>query len=144
MSGQVLARFKPGASVATHLLVAAMLWSGIGIYLIIRGLLLFGAGTPWLLAAALALGAVKAHWLLARAARRNIERILAMADGACLGGVYSWRMWGLVIVMMLVGRGLRMAGLAGQWVGLAYLAVGLALFLASRLFWQAWRPGKNG
>lgn len=137
-------RWKPGASLSTHLLVAALLWSFIGIYLLVRGAMLYGAGSFWLPVAALAAGALKAHWLLAGSARKNIKRILAMKENSCLGAVYSLKMWGLVLLMMLAGRALRSAGLPEQWVALAYLAVGFALFLASRLFWQQWRPGAPG
>ncbi|MDZ7642297.1 MAG: hypothetical protein U5J62_09785 [Desulfurivibrio sp.] len=132
-------RWKPGASSATHLLVAALLWSFIGIYLLARGVLLYD-GPWWPVPLALAAGAGKAHWLLAPAAARNITRILALQENSCLGAVYSLKMWGLVVLMMLAGRFLREFGMAEQVVALAYLMVGCALFLASRLYWQQWRP----
>ena len=138
MFAKAVQRLKPGASVRTHLLLASVLWSFIGIYLLSRGALLYGDGVIWLPVAALAVGALKAHFLLARSARNNIARLLALKENSCLGAVYSLKMWALVILMMVSGRVLRSFGFPEQWVALVYLAVGCALFLASRLFWQQW------
>ncbi|HET97885.1 MAG TPA: hypothetical protein ENN98_04195 [Desulfurivibrio alkaliphilus] len=136
----VAQRWKPGVSISTHLLVAALLWSFIGIYLLVRGVLLYGDGLWWPPLLALLIGILKGHYLLARSARRNIERLLSMKDNSCLGAVYSLKMWLLVLLMMLGGRALRVVGTPEQWVALVYLAVGFALFLSSRLFWRKWRP----
>lgn len=143
----ILRRFgwlKPGASVTTHLFVAALLWSLIGIYLAVRGVLLRESGPLWPLALAVAIGVGKSRLVLDRAARKNITRILARQEGSCLGGVYSWRMWGFIVLMMLVGRLFRTSGLSGWIVGMVYLAVGTALFWSSRLPWQQWRATKAG
>lgn len=136
---QVAHKFKPGASPATHFLLAAVLWSFIGAYLLARGALLYDGAHFWPVLVALLLGAGKARWVLARSARKNIARIQAMADNSCLGAVYSLKMWFFVLLMMLAGRGLRQVGLADMWVALVYLAVGSGLFLASWLFWRQWR-----
>jgi len=129
---------KPGASVASHLLVAALLWSLIGVYLSVRGVLLRESGSFCLPLLAVAVGVGKSGLVLDRTARQNITRILGREDGSCLGGVYSWRMWGFVVLMMMAGRLLRHSGLPGWIVGLVYLAVGTALFWSSRLLWQQW------
>lgn len=135
---------KPGASVVAHLFVASLLWSLIGTYLAVRGILLCGVGSPWTLLAAVAVGAVKSVLVLDRTARRNLDRIMARGGGRCLGGVYSWRMWGFIVLMMLLGRWLRHSGLDGALVGLVYLAVGTALFASSRLFWRQWWLARQG
>jgi len=135
-----LSWLKPGADVQTHLLIAASLWSFIGIYLLIRGLLLFGSGPLWQLAAALLLGGGKGYFVLDKAARRNIKRIKAFDQATCIGAVYTWKMWLLVVLMMFSGRYLRSVHDLGPLVGLLYVAVGWGLFFASRLFWQSWRP----
>ncbi len=127
---------------ATHLLAAASLWSLIGIYLTVRGVLLCGAGPFWPMALAVAAGACKSRLILDHSARKNRTRILARQDGSCLGGVYSWRMWGFIVLMMLLGRLLRTSGLSDWVVGMVYLAVGTALFWSSRLLWQQWLATK--
>lgn len=132
-----LRRLKPGAAIQTHLLTAALMWSCMGGYLMARGYGLVDAG--WLLpCVAVGIGTVKALLVLDRAARRNVIRIMARQDGACLGGVYSWKMWGMVACMAVGGRLLRSSGLPAAPVAVLYGAVGSGLLLASRLIWRQW------
>lgn len=133
-----LARLKPGASTNTNLLVAALMWSFIGFYLMVRGYLLGPPLPGMFLLLALGLGTIKAFWLIERAARKNIARIVARPDGMCLGGVYSWGMWGMVVCMMVGGRLLRNSAVPPLVVGVVYVAVGWALLLSSRLIWREW------
>jgi len=133
-----LARLKPGASTKTNLLVAALMWSFIGLYLMVRGYLLSESLSGLFLALALVLGTRKAFWVIERAARKNIARIVARPDGMCLGGVYSWGMWGMVVCMMLGGRLLRNSSVPPLVLSVIYVAVGWALLLSSRLIWQEW------
>ncbi|MFA6497825.1 MAG: hypothetical protein WC256_07565 [Desulfurivibrionaceae bacterium] len=137
-----LARLKPGASISTNLLVAALMWSFIGLYLMVRGYLLDEAVSWVFLVLALGFGTLKAFWLIERAARKNIARIVVRPDGMCLGGVYSWRMWGMVVCMMLGGRLLRKSSVPPLVVSVIYVAVGWALLLSSRLIWREWNARK--
>ncbi len=138
-----LARLKPGASTGTNLLVAALMWSFIGFYLMVRGYLLAPPLPGMFLLLALGLGTMKALWLIERAARKNIARIVARPDGMCLGGVYSWGMWGMVVCMMAGGRLLRNSAVPPLAVGVIYVAVGWALLLSSRLIWREWNATKS-
>jgi uncharacterized membrane protein len=90
----------------------------------------------WVALVALAIGVVKARFLLDRAARQIIERIRDRGDGRCLGGFLSLRTWGLAVVMM-GGGGLLRSALARAVIGPLYLAAGTALVLAARLMWRA-------
>ena len=137
-----LVRLKPGASTRTNLLVAALMWSFIGLYLMVRGYLLHQALSGLFWALALGLGTLKAFWIIERAARKNIARIVARPDGMCLGGVYSWGMWGMVVCMMLGGRLLRNSSVPPLVVSVIYVAVGWALLLSSRLIWREWNARK--
>lgn len=127
---------KPGASRKTHFLTASLTWSTVGLLLIFRGLGMF-ASVEWvLIVIAFVLGTVKALLILDRTAKKNISRILNFQEGSCLGGVYSWKMWLMIIGMIVAGRVLRVSGVAPDFVGVLYVAVGWALFLASRKLWQ--------
>jgi hypothetical protein len=134
-----LAKYKPAASLRTHLLVAAAIWSLVGVMLVVRGLLGFAAPERYLFGlAGVVVGTLKSLLVLDRAARRNIERILACQEKLCLGAVYSAKMWGLVLLMIVGGRLLRVyAPAALGW--LVYLAIGWALLLSSRLIWRQWK-----
>jgi hypothetical protein len=134
----LLARFKPAASVGAHLLIAAVIWSGVGCMLLLRAWkMLSGYSLLWL-ALALAVGTGKSFFVLDRAARKNISRILALNDGTCLGGVYSWKMWGVVALMIIAGMLLRASSLPLLLIGCLYAAIGWALLFSSRLVWLQW------
>ena len=134
-----LARLKPGASTRTNLLVAALMWSFIGMYLMARGYLLVDSLSWVFLLLGLGLGTLKSFLVIERAARKNIARIVARPEGMCLGGVYSWGMWGMVVCMMIGGRLLRNSSVPPLVVSVIYIAVGWALLLSSRLIWQEWK-----
>jgi hypothetical protein len=130
---------------ATHLMLAWMMWVTVGL-----GLIGFGAWwtwtaapvlAPYLVAAAIAVGALKSRLVLDPAARRVIDRIRARGDGRCLGGFLSLRTWGFVVLMIVAGRLLR-GTLARGIVGPLYIAVGCALCLSARLAWRAWRESR--
>jgi len=130
---------KPAVSSRSLLLTAALFWSGIGLMLLGRGWCLTSRDSLVPLALALAVGTAKSLLVLDRTARRNVARLRAMPDGSCLGSVYTWRMWGLVALMMVIGRLLRMSPVPPVYVGSLLMAIGWALFFSSRLIWLEWR-----
>lgn len=138
-----LARLKPKASTTTSLLAAALMWSCIGSFLMVRGYFLHPALSAIFFGLALGLGTVKAYLVIGRAARKNIARIVARPDGMCIGGIYSWRMWGLVVCMMVGGRLLRKSPVPSLIVSVIYIAVGWALLLSSRFVWREWHARKT-
>lgn len=136
-----ITRYKPGAPVHIHLFVAALIWSLVGIFLMANGYLLLElADKQWLVFPAIGLGTIKSIWVLEKVARKNIDRILQFEDRTCIGSVYSYKTWGLIICMIVLGRTLRLYVLPGEYVGMLYLIVGWGLLWASRLIWLArWR-----
>ncbi len=137
---KILLRYKPGASISTHLMLAALIWSVVGFFLMVNGFLLINfAERSWLIFLGLALGTAKGFFILDRVARKNIKRIHGFERKICIGSVYSYKTWLLVIMMIVVGRTLRLTVLPGEVVGVLYLAVGCGLMLSSRLMWLEWR-----
>jgi len=107
--------------------------------LMMRGWGWVGPGRDrWYLLAALAVGTIKSLLILDKTARKTIERIVGMQDGTCLGAIYSWKTWLLVILMIGSGILLRTFFTPGIVIGLLYAAVGWALLFSSRLGWLAW------
>ena len=132
-----LRNLKPGVSIRTHRIVAASIWSMVGTFLLLRGVIYLNAsGKMWLLIGAILLGTLKSLFLLDKSARKNIGRISSLSDGACLGSVYSIKMWGLIACMIIFGRILRLSGLPLEYVGLIFAAIGWALFFSSRVLWK--------
>jgi hypothetical protein len=134
-----LQAIKPGVNRKVHLFAAALLWTVVGMVLLIRG---WGWIDPvvnsWFVPAALALGTLKSVFILDRSAGRVVERIVLLSDGACLGAVYSWKTWMLVVVMITSGILLRTFFEPGKYIGTVYCAIGWALVLSSRFAWLAW------
>jgi hypothetical protein len=136
---KLLAKYKPGASIRTHLLVAASIWTTVGMALFLRGWMGFPEGKRFFFVlGGMAIGTIKSFLVLDRAARKNIQRILACHERYCIGGVYSVRMWGMVLLMIVGGRLVR-SFTPDAFTWLLYLAIGWALVLSSRLVWQRWR-----
>ena len=96
-----------------------------------------GSGRLWLLVA-IVLGTFKSLLILDKVARRSLARIILFKDGTCLGAVYSWKTWLLVVLMMTAGLILRRVTQPGPVIGVLYCAIGWALCLSSRLGWEQW------
>jgi hypothetical protein len=135
-----LAQLKPNASLKTRIFMAALLWSCIGLMLIGRGVLaIAGSGNEWLILVALLLGFAKSAAILDRVAVKNMVRIFEKGEYSCLGGIYSWKTWALVVVMIISGKLLRASSLPVWLVGALYVAVGWGLFWSSRKVWSRLR-----
>jgi xanthine/uracil permease len=140
--------FKPRGSRRVQVLLAGAMWSLVG-----AGLLT--AGTVWiagdgltgidsvLLTASIVVGLVKSRFILDKSARKIVDRIAHRGEGGCLGGFLSPGSWGLVLMMIVLGRVLRHF-LPPVVAGCLYTAVGTGLLLSSRLPWIAWRRMKDG
>ncbi len=140
MLKQTLTKLKPGAPRRIHLLLAATLWSGIGCMLIFRGVSwLVTVKGLWIMIPALIVGTMKSLFILDKTAQKGVRRILEMADGRCLGAVYSIRTWLLVLVMMGTGMALRHSAIPREILGGLYVTIGWALFFSSRHAWRACR-----
>jgi len=125
-----------------HLRLAFGLWALVGIGLLTAGLRwVFEADAATLsvgigLAVALLLGGVKGGLVLPKIARKNIARIQLLPITSPVYATFSVKSWALVLLMILIGRGLRFFGLPLFFVGVLYVAVGLALLLGSRTYLQ--------
>jgi hypothetical protein len=132
-----LKRFTPGVDKRVHLLLSAVLWTAVGMWLLVRGgLWLRSADALWLIIPALLLGSAKSLLILDRTAEKGIQRILRFNGTACVGAVYSIRTWLLVMAMMAMGYLLRHSGTPKPVLGALYITIGWALVLSSRHAWR--------
>ncbi len=135
----VLSSFKPAASRKTLLLVAALIWTVVGVFLFLRGGRVLVVGQHYyMFAAAVILGSIKGIVVLKRSALKNIARILDKRDGVCLGAVFSGQTWGLILLMVVMGKLLRAGGFP-QLYGFIVSGVGVGLLLASIVIWREWK-----
>lgn len=136
---QGLSRLKPGVNRRVHLFAAPLLWTVVGAFLLVRGWDWIGPGQDrWFVLLAIALGTGKSVLILDKTASRSLTRIVRLRDGTCLGAVYSWKTWALVVLMMGSGILLRRYFTPGVVIGTLYAAVGWALLYSSRLGWLEW------
>jgi hypothetical protein len=130
-------KLKPGVSARTHLILASMLWTGIGALLLYRGIMYLRDDRVLLAAlAGIILGTLKSRFVLDRTAIRGVARIKTFGDNTCIGAVYSWKTWLLVLSMMLMGFVLRLSPVSPLLLGLACTAIGWSLLYSSRHGWR--------
>ncbi len=119
------------------LFLAALSWLVVGCSLVFKGGEILAWSPAWL-AAAVVVGTLKAYFILDKIARRNVQRLEGYSERLFVGYMFAGRTWVIILVMILLGRVLRLPGIAPELSGFFSLAVGWGLFVASRLSWQAW------
>ncbi|CAK8723657.1 DUF2269 domain-containing protein [Candidatus Electrothrix laxa] len=136
---KTMTRLRPDVSKSVHLFAAPFIWTAVGIMLMIRGLGWIGFSlTCWLLFIAVFFGTIKSLTILDRSAKKTLRRIMTLNEKSCIGAVYPWKTWLLVILMMASGIALRSMTKPGIFLGTVYFAVGWGLLLSSRHGWEQW------
>ena len=131
--------FKPGVARKIHILSAALLWTILGGVLLYRGVSYLHQGERlWLVLPGIAAGTVKSYLILDRAARRGLQRIRNFSDNTCIGAVYSWKTWLIVLAMGVFGIVMRHLSLPFSIIGILCVAIGWSLVFSSRHGWRAW------
>ncbi|PIE58394.1 MAG: hypothetical protein CSA33_02950 [Desulfobulbus propionicus] len=131
---------KPAANRSVLLFTAPFLWTAIGLMLIYRGYgFLPDHGRLYAMVLAVVVGTAKSLLILDRSAQKSVKRIVNLQDGTCLGAVYSWRTWGMILCMICLGVTVRRLVPHGILIGSLYCAIGWGLCFSSRLGWRAWR-----
>ena len=137
-------KLKPGVARKVHVLSAALLWTAIGGLLFFRGInYLYPSGMFWLGLLGVAAGTAKSFLILDRSARRGLERIQKFSDNTCIGAVYSWKTWLVVLAMIGMGIVMRKTSLPSAVVGTVCIGIGWALVFSSRHAWISWFRWKN-
>jgi hypothetical protein len=143
-------RFTPRAGVRVQMFSAAVLWLVAVCFLIVRGVLFIEAPSStshfsyWIVPIALvavAIGIIKARFILVRYANKAVARIRRRGH-ACYFGFFAPTSWLFVLVMMGGGMLLRQSALVDHawgriFLSTLYIAVGTALAIADRIFWIA-------
>jgi len=139
-----LAHLKPAVPKHWLIAIAGLVWSGAG------GMLCHLAW-EWLrplpplritglLAAGLVLALVLHRFMLARIARRNMDRICTYAERGCVFAFQAWRSYLIILVMIVAGSFLRHTMIPREFLASLYTAMGGALILSSLayyfLFWR--------
>src|SRR4030042_6284910 len=130
-----LDKLKPGVSKTALLLIAGIIWIGIGIMLHLLS-------NSWLRNEALNriilayfIGFVCAliihHFGFLRLVDRNLRRILQMEGRRCAFSFIPWKSYVLIIIMIFIGFLLRHSIMPKLYLAILYIGIGTALILSS-------------
>ena len=126
---------KPEVAREVLLLVAGLVWSGVGIMLGTWAVVWLTAASP---SAAMILGAAGVACALvawrfgfARLSNANIERIERLPVRACLFSFQAWKSYLIMASMIALGLVLRHSAIPKPWLAVVYSTIGGALFLSS-------------
>ena len=128
-------KWKPGVPKAGLLLVAGIMWMGIGLMLdIISYRWLRGERADHALLAAVIgflCGLLIHHFGFLRVVDRNLARILPMEGKRCIFSFMPLKSYLLIAVMMLMGFLLRHSAIPKLYLSILYIGIGTALILSS-------------
>jgi hypothetical protein len=137
----LLRRYNPALPKKWLLILAGGMWSGVG-------LMLFGYAFTWLThplsTITLLLGLLGViisisanHFQFSKLAKKNIERILALNDRACVFSFQAWTGYLIIAVMITAGILLKSSAVPKPYLAVVYVAIGGALLQASANYY--WR-----
>ena len=130
-----LQRLKPSVSRRTLLLLAGLIWIGVGATLLTYAVGWLREGRPAHLFTPVGIGVFAAllihHFGFLRVVDRNLGRILPMEGKRCVFSFMSWKSYLVVGLMMALGFGLRQSPIPKSYLAVLYIGIGLALILSS-------------
>ena len=135
-----LDRWKPGVPKHWLLLLAGLLWFGVGC-------MLDGLAWSWLntetVGKAAVLGSMGItcamgihHFGFLRIVDKNLARILPMQGKRCVFSFMPWKSYLLIVGMSLLGATLRHSPLPKPYLAVLYTAIGTALILSSMRYFS--------
>lgn len=131
----VIEKWKPGVPKNALLLMAGILWIGIGLSMNGLSFSWLGGEKPDQVLLMLAIGFVLAliihHFGFLRIVDRNLGRILPMEGKRCLFSFMPWKSYILIGIMVLVGFSLRQTPIPKNYLSVLYTGIGTALILSS-------------
>ena len=128
---------EPAAKRTTLVLVAGILWSIIGLFLIGRGIkvqLPLVSISYIFIALALIIGILKSKFVFAKIINKNVARIKSLSphkEKICVFAFQAYQSYLLVILMMSIGILMRHLPIPKLYYGSILVAIGTALLLSS-------------
>ncbi len=130
-----LRQLKPAVSRRTLLLLAGLVWIGVGAMLLSFAAGWLRAGHPahlyGLVAGGVIAGLLIHHFGFLKVVDKNLDRILPMVGTRCVFSFMPWRSYLVVGLMMAMGIGLRHSPIPKPYLAVLYLGIGLGLVLSS-------------
>jgi hypothetical protein len=129
-----LKKFTPAVDKRILVLLAGLMWCGVGIMLIgytVSWLSLFKIREQEIFYAVGFIAALPIHRFgFLKIAEKNLNRLLPLTQKKCVFGFMTWRSYFIVLIMVSMGITLRHSSLPKQYLSIIYNGIGLALFLS--------------
>lgn len=128
----------PEPAVSRHALVmtSGIVWLMAGLILSLRGFgwIIDNSQIWWLLAIiSILIGSLKSYFVFFKVIKKNVRRIRELAphkDKICIFAFQANMSYLLVILMMSTGHFLRLSPIPRLYLGILYLAIGVALAIS--------------
>ena len=135
MKFQTKEKWKPAVPKSILLLIAGLLWFGVGLVLNTLAYSWLKTESPHYAYFAAGIGGVAAlfihHLGFLRVVDKNLARILPMQGRRCVFAFMPWKSYILVLVMISAGFILRHSPVPKKYLAVVYIAIGAALLLSS-------------
>jgi hypothetical protein len=129
-----LSKFNPVVDKKILVLLAGLMWCGVGIMLIsfaITWLTRYDGKGIVVLYIAGYLAAIPIHLFgFSKIAEKNLNRLLPLTTKKCVFSFMTWRSYIIVLIMVSMGVALRHSPIPKQYLSILYNGIGLALFLS--------------
>ncbi|MGA2401364.1 MAG: hypothetical protein ABSG91_06625 [Syntrophobacteraceae bacterium] len=139
---------KPSVRRNWLVFAAGVVWLSVGIGLIaVACYWLYHSAWPLslvLAAVSPALGLIVYYFGFSRIVKKNLKRIGGKPEVVCLFAFQGWRSYFLILIMMLMGYGLRHLPLPGYVAAVIYFTMGSALCFGSSLYFRQFSAGNGG
>ncbi len=130
-----ITKFKPAVNKRVLLLLAGLMWLGVGTMLLIlsfswlnafstHGSFLFGG-------VGVIVALVVHHFGFLKIVDNNLGRILPMEGSKCVFSFMTWKSYIIVATMVTMGALLRQSPIPKPYLSILYIGIGLALLLSS-------------
>jgi hypothetical protein len=127
-------QFTPSADKGILVLLAGLMWCGVGIMLIrfsVTWLYPLGIKAAWFYYAAGFLAAMPIHHFgFLKIADKNLRRLLPLTEKRCVFSFMTWKSYIIVLIMVSMGIALRHSSIPKRYLSILYDGIGLALFLS--------------
>lgn len=136
----MVTRFHPSIDKKLLLILAGVIWCGVGIMLcnLAAGWLALTTevNALWLSLTGMTLSLFIYHFGFLKLVKKNSDRILAYKDKLCIFAFQPWKSYIIVVIMIGMGMALRHSSLPKIYLAIIYIGFGLAMILSSiKYFW---------
>ena len=138
----MLNKIKPSVKRNCLILIAGLMWSGVGI-------LLNWIASKWLFSfelwqivftyvVGIIMGLIIATFGFRKLAKKNSDRIMGYPEKVCVFAFQRWQMYPLILVMMGMGFFMRTTSFIPQYLlAPMYVGIGTALFISSFVYYKS-------